>query len=155
MLLKPRYFLVSCGLGILLSVILFSYYRVPILPPDLVEQRRLAQKPSPEAQLLSYYREYPDRYLRVSKETWQYDQSSHTAFHSFTLKNTAGVAYSAIEVNFSYQGSGGKTLYTQTVKIPGSVAPYGTMEVKKIVVKHVPAAGESVLISVVKALISQ
>ena len=36
MLLKPRYFLISCGLGILLSVILFSYYAVPILPPDLI-----------------------------------------------------------------------------------------------------------------------
>jgi len=155
MLLKPRYFLISFGLGLLLSVILFSYYRIPILPADLVEQRRLAQKPSPEAQLLNYYREFPDRYIRISKETWKYDQDSHSAYHSFFLKNTAGVAYSAIEVNFSYQGSGGKTLYTQTAKIPGPLAAYGTMEVKKIVVKHVPAASESVLIAVAKAVITQ
>jgi hypothetical protein len=155
MLLKPRYFLVSCGLGILLSVILFSYYAVPILPPDLIEQRRQSQKLSPEAQLLIYYRQYPDRYIRVSKESWQYDQSSRSAFHSFTLKNTAGVAYYAIEVLVSYQRSDGKILYTQAVKIPGTLAPYGTLEVKKITVKHVPAASESVLIGVAKALITQ
>jgi len=154
MFLKPRHFLISGGLGLLLSVILFSYYRIPLLPLDLMEQRRQSQKLSPEAQLLTYYREYPDRYIRISKETWRYDQSSRSAFHSFTLKNTAGVAYSSIEVRFSYLGSGGKTLHTQTVKIPGTLAPYGTMEAKKITVKHVPAASESVLIGVASALIS-
>jgi hypothetical protein len=153
MLLKPRHFLVSGGLGLLLSVILFSYFRIPPLPLDAVEQRRLAQKPSPQAQLLAYYRDYPDRYIRISKESWRYLQGTRTAYHSFTLRNIATVPYNAIEVRLSYQDSDGKTLQTQTVKIPGVLAAGGTMEVKDIAVKRVPAASERVLVGLARALI--
>lgn len=152
MLMKPRYFLISGGLGLLLSVILFSYYRIPSLPADSIEQRRLSQKLSPQEQILQYYREYPERYIRVFKETWQYDLASKKSFHSFSLRNSATVSYHAIEVSLSYQ-AGGKTLQTQTVKIPGVLAPGGTMEVKKIEVKGVPAASQTVLIVVTKALV--
>jgi hypothetical protein len=155
MLLKPRNFLLSGGIGLVLSVILFSYYRIPLLPPGAIEQRRSAQKLSPEAQLLEYYRDYPDRYIRVSKESWRYAQSSRTAYHYFTLRNTATLAYCAIEVRLSYQHASGKTLQTQTVKIPGVLQALGTMEVRDIKVKNVPAASERVLIEVAKALICQ
>ncbi|HYK90826.1 MAG TPA: hypothetical protein VE398_18780 [Acidobacteriota bacterium] len=154
MFLKPRYFFISGGLGLLLSVILFSYYRTPSLPVDAVEQRRAAQKLSPQEQILQYYKEYPERYIRVFKETWQYDPNSNRSFHSFSLRNSATVYYHAIEVSFSYQ-AGGKSVYTQTVKVPGVLAPGGTMDVKKIEVRRVPASSQSVLITVSKALIYQ
>ncbi len=152
MFLKPRYFFISGGIGLLLSVILFSYYRIPSLPADAVEQRRIVQKLSPEQQILQYYRDYPERYMRVFKETWQYDPRSGRSFHSFSLRNSATVSYHAIEMTLSYQ-TGDKTLYVKTVKIPGVIAPGGTMQVKNLEVKHVPAASQSVLIVVSKALI--
>ncbi len=154
MFLKPRYFLISGGAGLLLSVILFSFYRIPSLPAGAVEQKRAAQKLSPQEQILQYYRDYPERYIRVFKETWLYDQNSGRSFHSFSLRNSATVSYHAIEVSLSYQ-AGGKTLLVQTVKIPGILSPGGTMEVKKIEVKRVPAASQSVLIAVSKALVYQ
>lgn len=152
MFLKPRYFFISGGVGLLLSVILFSYYRIPSLPADAVEQRRTAQRLSPQEQILNYYRDYPERYMRVFKETWQYDPRSGRSFHSFSLRNSATVSYHAIEMTLSYQASG-KTVYIQTVKIPGVIAPGGTMEVKKLEVKRVPAASQNVLITVSKALV--
>ncbi len=152
MFMKPRYFFISGGVGLLLSVILFSYYRIPSLPTDTVEQRRAAQKLSPQEQILKYYRDYPERYMRVFKETWQYDPQSGRSFHSFSLRNSATVSYHAIEMTLSYQ-AGGKTVYVQTVKIPGVIAPGGTMEVKRFEVKRVPAASQNVLITVSKALV--
>jgi hypothetical protein len=147
---RPRYLLISLGFGSILSIILFSYYRVPPLPPEAVEQNRLSRKLSPQEQILQYYREYPERYIRVFKETWQYDQNSGKSFHSFSLRNSATVPYHEIEVRLTYQASG-KTLLTKTVKVPGVLAPGGTMEVKKIEVKQVPSASQSVLIVVAKA----
>ena len=150
--MKPQYFLISGGLGLLLSVILFSYYRIPSLPADYVEQQRQLQRLSPQEQILQYYREYPERYIRVFKETWTYERTSKRSFHSFSLRNSATVSYHAIEMSFTYQ-AGGKTLQTQTLKIPGVLAPGATMEVNKIEVKGVPAASQSVLIVVTKASI--
>ncbi len=150
MFMKPRYFLVSGGVGLLLSVILFSYYRIPNLPADYIEQKRQSQKLSPQEQILQYYREYPDRYIRVFKVTWQYEQFSKKSFHSFSLRNSATVPYQEIEVSISYQADG-KTLQTQNVKIPGVLGPGGTMEVKKIEVKGVPSASQDALITVSKA----
>lgn len=155
MFLKSRYFLISGLLGLLLSVILFSYYRVPSLPLDGVLQRRAAKKMSPQDQIMQYYREYPGRYIRISKETWQYLEGSRKALHSFTLQNMAMVPYHAIEVSFTYQSAGGKTLQQQTVKIPGAVAAGGSTQVKDFEVKNVPGAARSVLIVVEKAVIGQ
>lgn len=149
---NPRYLPISFGIGLILSVILFSYYRIPPLPPDLVTQKRQARMLTPQEQILQYYREYPERYIRVFDETWLYDVNTGKSFHSFSLRNTATVSYHSIEVTFSYQ-AGGKSLLTKTVKVPGVLAPGGTMRVKKIEVKQVPAASRSVLIGVSKALI--
>ena len=44
----------------------------------------------PQTQLLNNYRKYVDRYIRISGETWKYDDSTRSATHSFTLKNIAG-----------------------------------------------------------------
>ncbi len=153
MLLKPRHFLLSGSVGLLLSVILFSYYRIGALPVEQVARQRAAQRPSPEAQLLSYYHDFPDRYIRVSKENWQYEQKSRTAYHSFTLRNVATVAYHSIEVLLKYQTAGGKTLRSQVVKVAGPLAPGKSLVVGNVVVKNVPADCDSVVVTVSKALI--
>ncbi len=155
MFLKPRYFLISGAVGVVLSAILYSYCRVPSLPTDQVAQMRAARRLSPQEQILQYYRDYPDRYIRVSRESWKYEENSRKAFHTFTLRNTATVPYHDIEVSFTYQGTGGKTLMTHTVKIAGALAPLETREIKGIEVKKVPTASRSVLVVVARALIGQ
>ena len=153
MLLKPRHFLLSFSIGLLLSVVLYSYYRIQALPLAQVARQREAQRPSPEVQLLTYYRDFPDRYIRVSKESWLYERKSRTAYHFFTLRNIATVAYHAIEIRLSYQASGGKAIRTETIKLAGPLAPGKTLDVRDVAVKNVPAACENVVVTVAKALI--
>ena len=112
------------------------------------EQRR----PQTDAatQLLNYYRRYPERYIRISDETWSYDPVSRSAQHSFTMKNVASTAYYDIEVRFDYQTLSGKTLKTQSVKLEGNLGPLATRQVK-IKVKNVPLEAEKVVTAIAKA----
>jgi hypothetical protein len=102
---------------------------------------------------LNYYRQYPDRYIRISDENWKLDDISHNASHSFTLKNTAGVAYSGIELRVNYLSAGGKKLQSQILKIPGILAAYGTRKVRDLKARNVPAESDQALLTVSKALI--
>ena len=143
-------------LGALLVLAYKAATRVLPLPHNEIEQARRAQKrPDPQAQLLEYYRQYPDRYLRVVDESWAYDPISRNAFHSFTLRNIANIAYTSIEVSFSYESAGGKNVLTRTVKIPGSLAAMGSMNIKKIKVAAVPATVKNVVTTVAKAVVVQ
>jgi hypothetical protein len=142
-------------LGALLVLAYKAATRVLPFPIERVEQVRQSKRPDPQTQLLEYYRKYPDRYIRVVDESWLYDLASRIATHSFTLRNLARIAYTAIEIRFDYESSSGSTLETRTVKIQGSLAASGTRVVKGIKVKDVPAGIKSVVTTVTKALIAQ
>jgi len=118
-------------------------------------QKRLPPKPDPATQLLDYYRKYPDRYIRISEESWKLDLSTRvggalSAVHSLTLKNIARATYHAIEVRFSYQTSSGKELFARSAKIEGELGPLTTRKIT-VRVAGVPQAAEKVVTSVVKA----
>ena len=118
-----------------------------------VGQTRSIRKPDPQTQLLNNYRKYPDRYIRISGESWKYDDSNLTALHSFTLKNIAGVAYSGIEIRASYLDANGKLLYKEVLRCPGILAAYQIRKIKGIKVKNVPLACEQALLAVITASI--
>jgi len=117
-----------------------------------VPQDRPARGPDPQTQVLENYRRYPDRYIRISDETWKYDVKSHSALHSFTMKNNAGVAYSDIEIRLTYQDSNGKTLQNQILKIPGVLGIAEIRKIKDMKVRNVPAESEQVLLTIAKGL---
>jgi hypothetical protein len=137
---------------LLLCVILFMRYKwaTRVLPLP-IDQAKTWKEKSPEAQIQDYYRQHPESYIRISQEIWRLDPASGTAFHSFTLKNTAQVSYSEIEIRFTYESSSGKTLQSQIVKLPGTLFPGATRGIKNVRVRNVPTASARVLMSVVKA----
>jgi hypothetical protein len=118
------------------------------------EQRRTPQKVDAAAQILEYYRKFPDRYIRISEESWQYDEKSHCAYHSFTLKNTATLPYYGIEVRISYQTSSGKELKTEIVKIEGALPALGKLAMRNLKVKQVPPAAK-IVATIAKAVVYQ
>ena len=113
-----------------------SGFAVRLSPAQAPARNRTPRPEDVQAQLLNYYRQYPDRYLRVEKHTWILDPKSHISYHTLTLRNNAGVAYGDIEICFSFQTEDGKTRGTQTVKISGRVAPYQTFSVSRLPVKN-------------------
>ena len=115
--------------------------------------QQMPRKPDPRAQLLNNYRQYPERYIRILEESWQFDERSGTASHSFTLRNSAATVYSELEIRLTYLNSAGKTLHSRVIKIPGNLAPYEVRKIKGLKVKNVPAGSDQVLLAVVKALI--
>ena len=138
---------------LLLGTFAYAAYRIAtrVMPLRFDEQAPYNRKVDPQAQILEYYRQYPERYLRISKETWQYDQRSRTAFHSFTIKNTATVPYTGIELRFSYESSAGQKLKAEIVKIDGTLTAFAARELKHLRVKNVPASAVNVVVSVEKA----
>ncbi len=121
--------------------------------PMPAESASQSRRVDPQAQLLQYYRQYPDRYIRVSKESWKYEEKSRIALHSFTLRNTATVGYCEIEISFVYQASGGKTLHTEHVKLPDLLGALRTIDVNQLKVQKVPRGAETAIVRVAKALI--
>jgi hypothetical protein len=119
----------------------------------VAEQARKAPKTDQQTQLLNNYRKYPDRYIRISDESWKYDETTQTALHSFTLKNNAGAAYSSIELRASYLDQDGKTLLNQVLPIPGALSPYQVKKFKDLKVKKVPRAATQVLLMVTKGIL--
>jgi|SRR5688572_27189445 len=151
----PRPLLIFEAVLLLSAILLVAYKWSARILPLPIDQAKTWKKKSPEAQIQDYYRQYPESYIRISKETWQFDPGTRTAFHSFTLKNTAGVSYSEIEIRFSYIAASGKTIQTQAVKMPGTLPAQGTRDVKRIKVTGVPASSANVLMSVAKASVSK
>jgi hypothetical protein len=116
-------------------------------------QTRPRKGPDPQTQLLNNYRKYVDRYIRISGETWKYDDITHCATHSFTLKNTAGVAYSDIELSVSYLNASGKSLQTSVLKIPGALSAYTSKKFADLKVQKVPENCDQAVLSLSKATI--
>ncbi len=120
---------------------------------EIAAQTRQTGKQDAQTQLITNYRKYADRYIRISGESWKYDQTNKIATHSFTLKNSAGVAYSDIEIQMTYLSAEGKNLQVQAVKIPGVLAAYQIKKIKDLKVRKVPAQSDQALIKVTKASI--
>jgi hypothetical protein len=108
----------------------------------------------PQTQLLNNYRKYVDRYIRISDETWKYNDISHSATHSFTLKNIAGVTYSDIELSVNYMNGGGKSLQTHILKIPGTLTAYTSKKFTNLKVQKAPQECEQAVLTVTKATIA-
>ncbi len=153
MFLKAPRWLLTLEAILLLGAILGLAYKAAlwIQPLSGLDQTPHGRKIDPQTQILQYYRQFPDRYIRVTKETWQYVDVSRTAFHSFTLKNSATVAYQEIEIRFSYESSGGKVLNAQVIKMPGILAGLGTLRFEKFKVKNVPNSAINAVLTVVNA----
>jgi hypothetical protein len=143
-----------CGALLFCCTALYGNYGTGIGPPFPApeEQRRSPQKVDAAAQILEYYRKYPDRYIRLSEESWQYSEKSRCAYHSFTLRNTATLPYYGIEVRISYQTSHGKELKSEVVKIEGALPALGKLAVRDIKVRQVPPAAKAVT-AIVKAVV--
>lgn len=124
-----------------------------VLALQAAGQTRQARKTDPQTQLLNNYRKYPDRYIRISNESWKYDDNDQIAFHSFTLKNIAGVAYSGIQIRATYLNAEGKTLQSQVLKIPGTLAAYQIKKIKDITARKVPPECAQALIAITTASI--
>jgi hypothetical protein len=108
----------------------------------------------PQTQLLNNYRKYVDRYIRISDETWKYNDTSLSATHSFSIKNIAGVAYSDIELRVNYMNASGKSLQTSVLKIPGTLAAYTSKKFANLKVQKVPRECDQAVLTVTKATIA-
>lgn len=153
MLLKVSYVLWLCGAGLLTQGFTGDAEAASAFDALSGGQSRTARRPDAQTQLLEYYRRYPDRYILVSNQTWNYDYVARAAFHSFTLRNTAGVGYCDIEVSFNYQTGSGKSMQTQVVKVQGILDAYQKLDVRRIKAKGAPERSESVVVSVVRATV--
>ncbi len=156
MVKTPRWLLLLEAVLLLGALIILAYKaatRVLPLPVENVEQARRQGRPDPQAQLLHYYLQYPDRYLRIANEKWAFNPVTRVASHSFTIHNIATLAYSDIEVTITYEGSNGKTLLTRTAKIPGVIEAFKTLEVKQIKITGIPRTTANAMITIAKAVI--
>ncbi len=132
----------------LLTLILVAT-AAPALP--YIDQRPLPG-PSLSAQLFGYYRRYPERYLRISEQSWRYDPIRHSASHSFTLSNFATAPYYYIKVRFTYQDSNGKTLHSRVVQVLEGIAAVRKKQIK-VEVKGVPHQATQVVVGIESARI--
>jgi len=98
-----------------------------------------------------YQREYPERYIRISDESWRYDSASGRAFHSFKLRSMTTVVYDKIRVRLVYRAPDGKVRATREAGVPGVLKPGATREVSDLEVRGVPPDGESANVSVAGA----
>jgi hypothetical protein len=156
MIKTPRWLLLLetvLSLGALIILAYKAATRVLPLPVEKVEQARRQGRPDPQAQLLQYYTQFPDRYLRIADEKWGFNPASRVASHSFTIHNIATLAYAAIEITITYEGSDGKILLTRTAKIPGVIAAFKTLEAKQIKVQGVPPNAANAVITIAKAVV--
>jgi hypothetical protein len=153
MLLKTSCLVLLGGAGLLPQGITCRAVTSTLFASTVFGQSRASRRPDPHAQLLDYYRRYPDRYIQVSKQTWKYDFVARVAIHSFTLRNTASVGYCDIEVSFEYQAAGGKSMQKQVVKVPGILEALQKLDVRRVKVKGAPDSAETVLVSVTRATV--
>ncbi len=148
----PRWLLMLEGALLVGAVLVLAYKGLMwIQPLSGFEQTPHSRKIDPQTQIFQYYREYPDRYIHISRETWQYEELTHTALHTFILNSSATVPYEDIEIRFSYESSAGKVLYTQVLKMQGTLGALGTLKCERIKVKNVPPAASNVVLTVANA----
>lgn len=154
----PRWLLLLEGFLLLGSLTVLAYKAatwVTSFPEVRLEPKRPSPKPFTRPTILDYYRQYPDRYIRVENESWHFNDKTGIAIHDFALRNLATVPYKEIVVRIAYESADGKALLTRDVKIPGVLPSQETMSLKKIQVTRVPAATGTAMVTVAKALMIQ
>ena len=149
----PRWLWFLEGALLLGALVVLGYKAVMwVRPLEGLNKTPHARKVDPQAQILQYYRDYPESYIRITGESWRYSDRSRLATHMLTLKNTATVPYHDVEILFRYESPGGKILYTQVAKVPGTLAALGSMDVSELKVTGVPAAAVRAVASVARAV---
>jgi len=153
MLLKPpRWVLVAEAVVVVCAAAVLAYKAAMwVRPLGRVDQAQFLPKVDPKVRVREYYARYPESYIRVSKESWQYLSTLKTAHHKFTLTNQATVSYDSIRIELTYQSAAGKAIHRETITLPGTLEASGSMEVSSLEVKHVPPDSDTVLIRVVGA----
>ena len=143
---------------LLLAAVLFTVYkifmRVPPLPVSVVLETR-NRKPDAKAQIMEYYRKYPERYIRIADDSWSYHPVPRIASHSLKVRNTAAVTYTSVRLRFTYESAGGEVLKSEAVTLPGRLGALRTIELKKLEVRGVPAAAWRVTAIVEKASVAR
>ncbi len=148
----PRWVLILEAVLLLGALTVLAYKAAMwVQPLGGLDKTPHAQKVDPETLARNYYHQYPESYIRISREDWVYIRRSGSARHSLTLKNSAPVSYSSIALQFDYESPTGKVLKSQVVEIPGVLPPSGTLDAKGILVNDVPFAAERVKTVVVRA----
>jgi hypothetical protein len=152
---SPRWLLILEAVLLLAALLVVAYKAAMwVRPLGRVDQAQFLKKKDPVAQVHEYYRDYPERYIRVGKESWKYLQNTGSAVHAFTLTNTATVAYHKIEVRLTYQSGAGETLRTEVLAVTGTLPVMGTLPVAGLEVTRVPAQAEQVVIRVERASVA-
>jgi len=154
----PKWLLILEALLLLGSLLVLAYKAamwVRPMPPIVIQMKRTNPKSPAAPTILDYYRQYPDRYIRVENESWELNPGRQVAFHSFTLRNLATVAYYGIEVQITYESAAGKVLFTRDIPIPESLPAQGTLHPKRIQVRGVPAATRTAVVMVARAQMIQ
>lgn len=152
----PRWLWILEGMLLVASLAVLGYKAamwVAPLPPVRIELKPDRPKAAARPTIMDYYHQYPDRYIRVENETWEFNTDSQIATHSFSLRNLATVAYQDIEVRFTYENGSGTVLLVRDVKIPGILKAQDGMSVRKIRVAGVPFATRTVVAVVAKAVV--
>ncbi len=137
--------------GLLLgAAMIYSGYKVAtrVMPLPV---KPVQKKLSMEEQTRVYYQQYPEGYLRISKETWRYEEHLRKAIHSLTLTNTSKIAYGGIGLLFRYQDASMKYIKTCNVNVRGVIEPGGTLNIRDLETDGVPPEAVSVVASVAKA----
>jgi hypothetical protein len=120
------------------------------MPPIVIESKRPSPK-SAAPTILDYYRQYPDRYIRVEDESWVLNRGAQSALHSFTLRNLATVAYNGIEIRITYESAAGQELLTRDIPIPEPVPAQGSVRLEGIKLNGVPLASKTAVVTVARA----
>jgi hypothetical protein len=123
-----------------------------VAPPFIGAGQRPIPGPTPSAELFGYYRRYPDRYLRISDQSWVYDSQRQSAVHSLTLTNVATAPYYYIQMRFTYLSASGKRMHSRVVQVLEGISAFGKkrLEVK---LKNLPKEPDQVLVTIESARI--
>lgn len=155
MLLRPpRWVLVAEAVVVLCALAALAYKAAMwVRPLGRIDQAQFLPKVDPKVRVREYYTQYPESYIRISKESWRYDSNSGTAHHKFTLTNQATVNYDNIRIELTYQSATGRAVHSETIALPGRLEVSGSMEISDLKVKKVPRDSDTVLIRVAGATV--
>ncbi len=160
MLWKKNQLLWLVAAVFLLSLLLFlayeSFVMIRPIPPSAIKQTPYAKKPEPKkAKVQGYFQRFPERYIHILDESWEHVPASRLARHSLTLENTAGVAYSNIEIRFRYYSADGAVRHTWIEKMPGPLLQGQKFEVKRLEVRDIPPGITSVVTTIAGAEVAR
>jgi len=146
----PRWVLVTEGVVVLCAVAVLAYKAAMwVRPLGRIDQAQFLPKVDPKTRAGEYYAQYPESYIRISRESWRYDSGSGTAYHKFTLTNQATVGYDSIRIELTYKSAAGKAVRSETITLPGRLEASGSREISNLRVEHVPPDSDTALLRII------